>query len=77
MTFEETCKRLEEIVAKMNSGKVPLDESLKLYEEADKLLESCNKQLFDAEKKIEALVKSRAGTLVLREDGEPLTEALS
>lgn len=75
MKFEEACKRLEEIIAKMNLGKIPLDESLKLYEEADKLLLLCNQQLVDAEKKIESLVKDRSGNLILDESGIPSTEA--
>ncbi|MCH9610834.1 MAG: Exodeoxyribonuclease 7 small subunit [Chlamydiales bacterium] len=57
--FEAGFGRLEEILDKMNSGKVPLEESLKLYEEADKLLGSLGEELSQAEKKIEMLVKKR------------------
>ena len=57
--FEKGFGRLEEILDRMNSGKVPLEESLKLYEEADKLLSSLGEELSDAEKKIEMLVKKR------------------
>lgn len=74
-TFEEAYTRLEEILEKMNSGKISLDDSLKLYEEADKLIGSCNKRLTEAEKKIEMLLKSRSGELVLDEDGTPVTQA--
>ncbi len=74
MIFEEAYARLEEILAKMNSGKVPLDDSLKLYEEADKLIASCNKRLNEAEKKIEMLIKSRSGDLVLDDNDEPILE---
>ena len=74
MTFEEAYKRLEEILDKMNSGKVSLDESLKLYEEADKLIADCTKRLNEAEKKIEMLIKSRSGDLVLDDEGEPILE---
>lgn len=63
--FEERFGRLEEILEKMNSGKVPLEQSLKLYEEADKLLSSLGEELSNAEKKIEMLVKKR--------DAEPET----
>lgn len=72
--FEEAYARLEEILAKMNSGKVALDDSLKLYEEADKLIASCNKRLNEAEKKIEMLLKSRSGDLVLDDNQEPILE---
>lgn len=57
--FEKGFSRLEEILDRMNSGKVPLEESLKLYEEADGLLSSLGVELSTAEKKIEMLVKKR------------------
>lgn len=62
MTFEKSFARLEEILEKMNSD-VALDESLKLYEEADKLIAQCNKRLVEAETKIEMLIKNREGEL--------------
>ena len=74
MKFEEAYARLEEILEKMNSGKVPLDESLKMYEEADKLIASCSKRLNEAEKKIEILIKSRSGELVIDDEGVPIAE---
>jgi exodeoxyribonuclease VII small subunit len=77
MNFEEAYKRLEEILEKMNSGKVSLDDSLKLYEEADKLIVSCNKRLNEAEKKIEMLLKQRSGELVLDAEGNPQTQEFS
>ena len=61
--FEKGFGRLEEILQKMNSGKVPLEESLQLYEEADKLLSSLGDELGNAEKKIEMLMKKRDGEL--------------
>lgn len=74
MKFEEAYARLEEILEKMNSGKVPLDESLKMYEEADRLIASCSKRLNEAEKKIEILIKSRSGELVIDDEGVPIAE---
>ncbi len=74
MKFEEAYKRLEEILQAMNSGKVELDDSLKLYEEADKLITACQKKLTEAEKKIEILIKSRSGELSTDEAGAPLKE---
>lgn len=65
-TFESALQRLEQILEKMNSGAVPLEESLKLYEEADQLISSCNKKLNDAEKKIEILIKNRSGEPTLQ-----------
>jgi exodeoxyribonuclease VII small subunit len=76
-TFETAYLRLEQILEKMNAGKATLDESLKLYEEADRLIASCNAKLNEAEKKIEILVKTRSGELSLDERGRPLTQTFS
>ena len=65
--FEASFKRLEEILEKMNSGSVSLDESLKLYEEADKLITACSSRLNEAERRIEVLVKNRNGELTAEE----------
>ncbi len=59
MTFEEAYVRLEEILEKMNSEQVSLDDALTLYEEADQLILSCQKRLSNAEQKIEILLKNR------------------
>lgn len=74
MKFEDAYQRLEEILQAMNSGKVALDDSLKLYEEADKLIMTCQRKLLEAEKKIEILVKNRSGDLSTNEAGEPMKE---
>lgn len=74
MTFEVAFARLEEILERMNSGTVSLDESLKLYEEADTLITKCNKRLVDAERKIEVLIKNRNGELTLGNDQKPITQ---
>lgn len=74
MNFEKSFARLEEILQKMNEGEVSLDDSLKLYEEADKLIAGCNKKLAQAEQKIEMLIKKREGELELDEDQSPMTE---
>jgi exodeoxyribonuclease VII small subunit len=77
LSFEAAYVRLEEILEKMNSGKVPLEESLKLYEEADTLIAWSNKRLSEAEKKIEILMKNREGELVLGSDGKPEKQEFS
>ncbi|MBS4165899.1 MULTISPECIES: exodeoxyribonuclease VII small subunit [unclassified Neochlamydia] len=74
LSFEAAFVRLEEILEKMNSGAISLDESLKLYEEADRLISSCQKRLLEAERKIEILVKNRNGEVVLDPDKKPLTQ---
>ena len=69
--FEKAFTRLEEILERMNSGTISLDESLKLYEEADTLIATCSKRLTDAERKIEILIKNRNGDLTLGADQKP------
>ena len=73
-SFEKAYGRLEEILEKMNGGKASLDESLKLYEEADALISACTKRLLEAEQKIEKLIKNRQDLLVLSPEGRPQTE---
>lgn len=55
--FEKSLKRLEEIVSKVENETLPLDESLKLYEEGKKLIVSLEKTLKEAERKVEELQK--------------------
>lgn len=49
-------KELEEIVTKLESGDVGLEESLKLFEKGIQLSKSCQKILSDAEKKVSVLI---------------------
>lgn len=72
--FEEAYERLEQILEKMNSEQVSLDEALALYEEADILIGTCQKKLNDAEKKVEILLKNRDSSLQLDDDLRPKTE---
>ncbi|NGX54293.1 MAG: Exodeoxyribonuclease 7 small subunit [Chlamydiae bacterium] len=72
--FEKSFARLEEILAKINSGKAPLDDSLKLYEEADKLITGCTARLTEAEERVGMLIKNRNGEMALDEENAPLTE---
>jgi exodeoxyribonuclease VII small subunit len=74
LSFEASYARLEEILEKMNSGKVSLEDSLKLYEEADRLISWCSKRLTEAEKKIEVLMKNRDGELLIDEQGRPQSQ---
>lgn len=55
--FEKSLKRLDEIVAKIEGETLPLEESLKLYEEGKKLISALEKTLKEAEKKVEELQK--------------------
>lgn len=75
--FETAYTRLEQILEVIQSGKVPLEETLKLYEEADKLIQWCSTTLNDAEKKIEILIKNRDSQAQLNAQGQPQTQPLS
>lgn len=55
MKFEESMKRLDEIVKQMETGDLSLEESMKLYEEATKLSALCKDELEKAELKITEL----------------------
>lgn len=74
LSFEKAFERLEKILEAMNNGKTPLEESLKLYEEAEKLLRLCNQTLSAAEQKIEKLIKGRNGEVCLDQDNRPKVE---
>lgn len=63
LSFEKAFERLEKILEMMNSGKTPLEESLKLFEEAENLMRFCGTRLQGAEQKIEQLIKARSGEL--------------
>ncbi len=51
-TYEEAITRLEQIVARLESGQCTLDESLKLFEEGTKLTAFCSRALKTAEQTI-------------------------
>lgn len=52
MTYEEALAKLNDTVSKLNSGKVSLDESIKLYQEGISLAAFCDKKLKEVEQKI-------------------------
>ncbi len=61
--FEKDLERLEKIVAQLEQGSLPLDESLKLYEEGIKTYKRCRKLLKNAESRVVKLVESLEGEL--------------
>jgi len=61
LKFEKAIEELEEIVQKLEEGKVSLDESLKLFERGMELSRFCTDKLKDVEKRIEILVKDASG----------------
>lgn len=61
-TFEQSLRRLEEIVKQMERGDVPLEQALSLFEEGTGLVGSCTKLLDEAELKVVQLTKGADGT---------------
>jgi exodeoxyribonuclease VII small subunit len=53
--FEACLEELEKVVKELESGELPLDRALELFEKGVQLSESCRKQLDEAETRIEAL----------------------
>jgi exodeoxyribonuclease VII small subunit len=64
--FEQAMARLEAIVGELEKGDLPLDESLKIFEEGIRLSKNCLKVLEEAEHKIEVLVQDKNGKRQLR-----------
>lgn len=69
VTFEESMKRLDEIVNVLESGEVSLEESIKLFEEGTGLASSCSALLDSAELKVTKLMQGP--------DGAPVEQELS
>lgn len=68
MDFEKKLTRLEEIVTKMESGDLALEDSLKFFEEGVKLSRECNTQLSQAEQKVKVLLSVDANGKANTED---------
>lgn len=65
-TFEENMHRLEQIVRTMERGDVPLEESLKLFQEGTELVRCCGKLLDEAELQVKKILTDV--------NGEPVEE---
>jgi exodeoxyribonuclease VII small subunit len=60
-TFEQSLDELEKIVKQLEDGDLPLEESLKLFENGVKLSRECRERLTNAERRIEVLMKDSNG----------------
>jgi exodeoxyribonuclease VII small subunit len=69
--FETQLKRLEEIVKQLEGGQLPLEDSLRIFEEGVRLSRNCHEKLSAAERRVEVLLQE-GGAIVT----EPFTEAL-
>jgi exodeoxyribonuclease VII small subunit len=61
MSFEDALRALEEVVRKLESGEVPLDDSISLYERGEELRKHCQARLDAAQARIERIVTGPAG----------------
>lgn len=61
MSFEDALRALEEVVRKLESGEVPLDDSISLYERGEALRKHCQARLDAAQARIEKIVAGPDG----------------
>ena len=61
MSFEDAMKELESVVGQLESGDVPLDQSIALYERGAALREHCQKKLAEAEEKVAKITLDAGG----------------
>jgi len=63
MDFEKSLARLEDVVKRLEQPNLPLTDAMKLFEEGLQLAQQCQKQLQEAEGRVEILLKSADGKL--------------
>ena len=66
-TFEKSMQRLEQIVRAMERGDVPLEESLKLFQEGTQLVRSCSQLLDNAQLQIQKVLTAPDGSPVMED----------
>lgn len=66
LSFEEAMARLEEIVARLESGNIPLEDTLRLFEEGMGLARHCASRLESVEKRMEQLLEGEDGGPVMK-----------
>lgn len=65
-TFETSLAALEKIVRQLEEGDLPLEESLRLFEDGVRLSRECQERLNQAERRIEILLRDEDGNAVLQ-----------
>jgi exodeoxyribonuclease VII small subunit len=68
--FEDALEKLEDIVKKMEAGDIPLDESLKSFEEGIRLIRFCSAKLEETERRVEVLLGKEESLKVKNFQGE-------
>jgi exodeoxyribonuclease VII small subunit len=66
-SFEDSMNELKEIVDKLQSGNLPLEESIKLFQEGTKLIAFSHKKLDQIQKKVKILVEDKDGELITKD----------
>ncbi|HOG18171.1 MAG TPA: exodeoxyribonuclease VII small subunit [Syntrophales bacterium] len=61
--FEDALAKLEEIVKKMESGDLSLEDSLKSFEEGIRLVRVCSRKLDEAQRRVELLLQEEGETV--------------
>jgi exodeoxyribonuclease VII small subunit len=69
-SFEDSMKRLDEIVEQLEEDKLPLDKMISLYEEGVTLARACGETLEAAEQKVRLIAKKAGGGVTLEEFDE-------
>jgi len=64
LTFEDALRALEDVVRKLESGEVPLDDSISLYERGEALRRHCQARLDAAQARIERIVAGPDGAAI-------------
>jgi exodeoxyribonuclease VII small subunit len=72
--FESALTELEQVVDRLESGELSLEESLEAFEKGVGLVKYCNQKLNEVEKKVEILIKDKEGKLQLQSFEEPAEE---
>ena len=66
-SFEDSMNELKEIVDKLQSGNLPLEESIKLFQEGTKLIAFSHKKLDQIQKKVKILVEDKDEELITKD----------
>jgi exodeoxyribonuclease VII small subunit len=64
-SFESSLEALEQIVRQLESGDLPLEKSLELFEQGIRLSRECQERLSQAERRIEVLLRDNQGRTVV------------
>jgi exodeoxyribonuclease VII small subunit len=78
-SFEASLEALEQIVRELESGDLPLEKSLELFEDGIRLSRQCQERLNQAERRIEVLLRDNQGRPVVSafEEAKTMSEASS